>query len=43
MANISTSNTNSIYKYTAQIVTTFENDDNPVTIEFIRFKSIIID
>ena len=43
MPNISTSNTNSIYKYTAQIVTTFENDDNPLTIDFLRFKSIVID
>lgn len=43
MPNISTSNTNSIYKYTAQIVTTFENDENPLTIDFLRFKSIIID
>ena len=43
MPNISTSNTNSIYKYTAQIVTTFENDENPITIDFLRFKSIVID
>lgn len=43
MPNISTSNTNSIYKYTAQIVSTFENDDNPITINFLKFKSIVID
>ena len=43
MANISTSNTNSIYKYTAQIVTAFKGDEDPTTIEFIKFKSIIVD
>ena len=43
MPNISTSNTNSIYKYTAQIITAFENDEDPLTIDFLRFKSIIID
>ena len=43
MPNISTSNTNSIYKYSAQIVTTFPGDDSPTTIDNIRFKYIVAD
>lgn len=43
MPNISTSNTNSIYKYNAQIMITFPGDDSPTIIENIRFKYIITD
>ena len=43
MPNISTNNTNSIYKYTAHIKTTTAGDDTPIDIDNIRFKSIICD
>lgn len=43
MPNISTSNSNQIYKYVAQITTTFKNDQSPTTIDQLRFKSIIVD
>lgn len=43
MPNISTSNTNSIYKYTAQISVTFDGDSSATIIESIRFKYIITD
>lgn len=43
MGNISTTNTNTIYKYTAELRTNFDNDKNPVVIDQIRFKSIAID
>lgn len=43
MPNISTSNKNVIYKYTAEILTNFENDNNPIRIDFLRFRSIVVD
>ena len=43
MPNISTSNTNSIYKYLAQISVTFKGDSTPTIIENIRFKYVITD
>ena len=43
MANLSTTNTNSIYKYTAQIETTFEGDSESTIIENMRFKYIVND
>lgn len=43
MPNISTSNTNSIYKYTAQITVTFPEDDEPTIIENMRFKYVVVD
>ena len=43
MPNISTNNTNSIYKYTAHIKTTTSGDDTPIDIDNIRFKSVICD
>lgn len=43
MPNISTSNTNSIYKYTAQISTMFDDLEEQLTFDFLRFKSIVID
>ena len=43
MPNISTNNTNSIYKYTAQLSATFPGDDEPTVIENLRFKYIVVD
>ena len=43
MPNISTSNTNAIYKYTAQISATFPGDSEVTVIEDLRFKYVIVD
>lgn len=43
MPNISTSNRNTIYKYTGSITTLFKEDTEPLIINSLRLKSIVID
>ena len=43
MPNISTTNKNAIFKYTATIKTLFENDEDPITLDFFRIKTITLD
>ena len=42
MANISTSNKNAIYKHSASITTLFKGDKDPITLGFLRIKSITV-
>lgn len=42
MPNISTTNKNAIYKYTASITTLFKNDKDPIKLEFLRIKGFTI-
>lgn len=43
-SNISTSNENSLYKYRANMTARFADEaDDPITIEPVRFKTIVID
>lgn len=43
MPNISTTNKNAIYKYTGKFTTLYKNDDDPIVIDRLRIKSILID
>ena len=43
MGNISTTNTNAIYKYTCTILTAFKNDKDPLTINNMRVRTLTID